>query len=315
MQIHKPKKRDVTSVHPRVGGPVQAGQGHSPRVFAHRDPSGGVLCRGQRLPGGLWWSRRADPGAGADRSGSRADRRTCRAHRRARTHRGAAAGGPKYGGTIRCSMQVIRIDHPARYSWVYDSNATRHFLEYLTQTDNDNITHPMLLESWKPSDDLKTWDLILRKGIKLNNGDEFTADDVLFNFKEWLDPEVGSSMIGKLPYLQITGVEKVDDYHVRLNLDTAAISVPEDLFHYPAQILHRGFEGDIVAQPVGTGPFTLQEYAVGERCVLKRREDYWGKDEAGQPTALPGRDHLRRPGRGPDPGRHGPEAGADRHHL
>ncbi len=59
-----------------------------------------------------------------------------------------AAGGPKYGGTMRCSMQVIRIDHPARYSWVYDSNATRHFLEYLTQTGYDNITHPLLLEKW-----------------------------------------------------------------------------------------------------------------------------------------------------------------------
>ena len=192
-----------------------------------------------------------------------------------------AAGGPKYGGTMRCSMQVIRIDHPARYSWVYDSNSTSHFLEYLTQTGYDNITRPLLLEKWAPSDDLKTWDLYLQKGILFNNGDEFTADDVLFNFGEWLNPEVGSSMIGKMPYLQLTGVEKVDDYHVRLNLDTAAISVPEDLFHYPAQIVHRGFEGDIVAQPVGTGPFTLAEYSVGERCVLKRREDYWGKDTEG----------------------------------
>jgi peptide/nickel transport system substrate-binding protein len=45
--------------------------------------------------------------------------------------------------------------------------------------------------------------------------------------------------------------------------------------------MHRDFEGDIIAKPVGTGPFTLAEYSVGERCVLKRREDYWGKDEAG----------------------------------
>jgi peptide/nickel transport system substrate-binding protein len=190
----------------------------------------------------------------------------------------APAGGIKYGGTMRCSMQVIRIDHPARYSWVYDANATRHFLEYLTLTDEQNITHPYLLESWTPSDDLLTWDLMLRQGIMFNNGEEFTADDVLFNFEQWLDPEVGSSMIGKMPYLQITGVEKVDDYHVRLNLDAAAISVPEDLFHYPAQIVHKSFEGDIIADPVGTGAFTLAEYSVGERCVVKRREDYWGKD-------------------------------------
>jgi peptide/nickel transport system substrate-binding protein len=194
---------------------------------------------------------------------------------------GQVSGEIKRGGTIRCSMQVIRIDHPARYSWVYDANATRHFLEYLTLTDGENITHPYLLEKWTPSDDLLTWDLQLRQGIKFNNGDEFTADDVVFNFEQWLDPEVGSSMLGKLAYLQITGVEKVDDYLVRLNLDTPAISVPEDLFHYPAQIVHRDFEGDIIAAPVGTGPFTLAEYSVGERCVLKRREDYWDTDAQG----------------------------------
>jgi peptide/nickel transport system substrate-binding protein len=192
-----------------------------------------------------------------------------------------APAGPKYGGTIRCSMPVIRIDHPARYSWVYDANATRHFLEYLTLSDGENITHPYLLESWKASDDLLTWDLQLRQGVKWSNGDEFTADDVLFNFEQWLDPEVGSSMLGLMPYLQLTGVEKVDDYLVRLNLDVPEIAVPEHLFHYPAQIVHRDFEGDIVAQPVGTGPFTLEEYSVGERCALKRRDDYWGKDDQG----------------------------------
>jgi peptide/nickel transport system substrate-binding protein len=57
--------------------------------------------------------------------------------------------------------------------------------------------------------------------------------------------------------------------------------VPEHLFHYPAQIVHRNFEGDIVAQPVGTGPFMLEEYSVGERCMFKRRDDYWGKDTEG----------------------------------
>jgi len=192
-----------------------------------------------------------------------------------------AATGPKYGGTLRCSMQVMRIDHPARYSWGPDANSTRHFLEYLTLTDGQNITHPYLLEKWEASDDLLTWDLILRKGIKWSNGDEFTAEDVLFNFQQWLDPEVGSSILGLMSYLKPGNVERVDDYHVRLHLHSPEIAVPEHLFHYPAQIVHRDFEGDIIAKPVGTGPFTLAEYSVAERCVLKRRDDYWGKDEAG----------------------------------
>jgi peptide/nickel transport system substrate-binding protein len=195
-----------------------------------------------------------------------------------------APGGPKRGGTIHGSMQVIRIDHPARYSWVYDSNITRHVCEYLTLTDGKNVTHPYLLDKWEASDDLKTWDLHLRQDVTWNNGDPLTADDVVFTMNEWLNPEVGSSILGLMSYLQPSGIEKVDDHLVRLHLENAEIAVPEHLFHYPAQVLHHSFEGDIVAQPLGTGPFTLEKgYSVGERAVLKRREDYWRIAPDGKP--------------------------------
>jgi peptide/nickel transport system substrate-binding protein len=195
-----------------------------------------------------------------------------------------ATGGIQRGGKLTKSMQLQLLDHPARLSWVEGANIVRQLGEYLTETGPDNITRPYLLDRWEASDDVKTWDLYLRQGIKFNNGDELTADDVMFTFGEWLNPDIGSSMLGLLSYLSgIQDVEKVDDYHIRLNLQTANIGVPEHLFHYPAIILHRSFEGDIVKQPIGTGAFTLEEYAEGERAVLKRREDYWRMGEDGSP--------------------------------
>lgn len=193
-------------------------------------------------------------------------------------------GGIKRGGLLRYAMQVIRIDHPARFSWVYDSNVMRNTLEYLTLTDWDNVTHPYLLERWNASDDLKTWTLYLRQGIKWNNGDDFTADDVVFTMNEWLNPDVGSSILGLMSYLNAEGIEKVDNYTIRLHLDRPQIAVPEHLYHYPAQILNsRTFEGDITARPVGTGPYTLEEHSVGERAVFRAREDYWQTGADGEP--------------------------------
>jgi peptide/nickel transport system substrate-binding protein len=75
-----------------------------------------------------------------------------------------------------------------------------------------------------------------------------------------------------------------------LHLQYGDIGVPEHLFHYPAVVLHRDFEGDIIKKPVGTGAFTLEEYAEGERAVFKRREDYWRNGEDGKP--LPYLDEL-----------------------
>ncbi|MFQ5576049.1 MAG: ABC transporter substrate-binding protein, partial [Anaerolineae bacterium] len=203
----------------------------------------------------------------------------------------APTGGVKRGGTWTSSMNLQLLDHPARLSWVEGANIVRQINEYLTETGPDNVTRPYLLEKWEASDDVKTWDLFLRKGVKFNNGDELTADDVMFTFGEWLNPDVGSSMLGLLSYLSgMQDVEKVDDNHIRLHLQSGNIGVPEHLFHYPAVVLHRSFEGDIIKQPIGTGAFTLEEYAEGERAVFKRRTDYWKNGEDGQP--LPYLDEL-----------------------
>ena len=203
----------------------------------------------------------------------------------------APSGGIKRGGTWKSSTELQIFDHPARLSWVAGSNVVRQISEYLTLTAADNITRPYLLDRWEANDDVTLWDLYLKEGIKFNNGDVLTADDVMFTFGEWLDEDVGSSMFGLLSYLSgMQDVEKVDDHHIRLHLQSANIGVPEHLFHYPAVILHRDFEGDFVKQPIGTGAFLLEEYAEGERAVLKARDDYWQMGADGSP--LPYLDEL-----------------------
>lgn len=198
--------------------------------------------------------------------------------------RAFAAPAVKRGGTLKISGAVQKVTHPAQFSWVAPSQQLRQVAEYLTWTDGDNITHPYLLDNWEVSDDLKTWTLNLRKGVTFNNGDPFVADDVVFTMNEWLRESVGSSLLGMVgDYLAPTGIEKVNDHQVKLNLKRPEIAVPEHLFHYPAPILnHRTFEGDFIKRPHGTGPYTLELYREGERCVVKRREDYWGKGADGK---------------------------------
>lgn len=207
------------------------------------------------------------------------------------------------GGTVRISMRVAKIDDPATFSWVYDSNIVRQVCDYLTRTDANNVTHPWLLEKWQASDDLKTWTLHLKKGIKWSNGDEFTADHVVWNLNHWLDEKTGSSIVGLFKGFLVvdydTGqkdsagkpkmgtklwgdkaIEKVDEYTVRLNGQTAQLAIPENLFHYPALILHPKDKGHFGIGSTGTGAFTMTEYQLGKKAVLKRRDGYWGKKVA-----------------------------------
>ncbi len=214
----------------------------------------------------------------------------------------AAAATPKMGGNLRVSMNVKESSDPAIYDWSEKSNLARHMVEPLVQIGKDGIARPRLAESWQASNDLKTWTFKLRKGVKWSNGDDFGADDVVFNMKRWLDPATGSSNQGRFSALTTkvdTGkkdkngkpvistvasegaVEKIDAHTVRFNLNVADLSLPESMADYPALIVHRRFSeegGDLTKNPVGTGAFTLKEFAVGEKAVLVKRRDhpYWG---------------------------------------
>jgi len=208
-----------------------------------------------------------------------------------------AHAGQKKGGVLKFGMMVQEMADPATYSWTEKSVVARHIVEYLVETGPDNITRPNLAESWEASDDLKTWTFHLRKGVKWSNGDDFNADDVVFNFTRWLDPKTGSSNLGLFnSMLEDTGekdkkgnpvkrmikgaVEKVDAHTVKLNLSSPTLAIPENLYNYPTAIVHRNFEkegGDLSKNPVGTGPYALAKFKVGEIAVIqKRKEPYWG---------------------------------------
>ncbi|MEE4112833.1 MAG: twin-arginine translocation signal domain-containing protein, partial [Desulfobacteraceae bacterium] len=68
----------------------------------------------------------------------------------------ALAGAVKRGGTLKIAAPVHKVTHPAQFSWISPTNQIRQVAEYLTYTDENNITHPYLLENWQASDDLKT---------------------------------------------------------------------------------------------------------------------------------------------------------------
>jgi len=188
-----------------------------------------------------------------------------------------AQGTP--GGTLRISMNVMELGDPSLADWSQKGNLYRAMLEPLARVGADNITRPYLAERWEANDDLTQWTFHLRQNAMWTNGDPFTAADVVANMEKWRTEAHGSSNFSR--FSSIESAEVVDDHTVRFNLSSPDIAVPEGLGDYPALIVHRSFwdeGGNFVDNPVGTGPFVMTDYQVGQRATYAKRDDggWWG---------------------------------------
>src|ERR1700760_4163461 len=163
-----------------------------------------------------------------------------------------------------------------------------HVYEGLIARDNVLCSNPAVAESWETPKPTR-WHFPLRKGVKFQNGDDFTADDVVFSG----DPirAKGSDFQSLVP--ADAKVVKVDDYTVDFILTSPnpILNSQWDTFYIMDK---KWCEANNATAPTpaaattpsfaslnanGTGAFTIESHQPGVKTVFKANPNWWRKPE------------------------------------
>ena len=202
-----------------------------------------------------------------------------------------AASGAKYSGDIRMSAYADTKDwDPLGSGSLSSVQAYSQLYNQLVQFDSVDTTliEGDLATSWEISNGGQTFTFKLAENARWHDGEDLTADDVVFGFSRYMDPDnsIGRSGLFRNYTLPVAdgGIKKIDRNTVEMNLSFASGAFISFLaLDYakilPKHLLEAGVDlnlaENIIEKRSGSGPFVLEEYQRGNRYFVTKNQDYF----------------------------------------
>jgi peptide/nickel transport system substrate-binding protein len=214
----------------------------------------------------------------------------------------ATDDGPKEGGTVTGAMHTAPAGmfNPIFYEEAYEANILDFTHEGLT-SQNDKLEFiPGLAKSWKTNEDQTEITFTLEEGVKWHDGEEFTANDVVYTYTAIADPDYVSAggvrtnyvepLLGYEDYVsgesdEFPGVVADSDYQVTFKFAEPNVMplyytgfpiIPEHIFKdIPVADIPAAEESTQPGKVIGTGPFKFTDMIEREQYTLDRHDEYW----------------------------------------
>ncbi|GAB3031960.1 ABC transporter substrate-binding protein [Natronobiforma cellulositropha] len=176
--------------------------------------------------------------------------------------------------TDREQLSVALEDDPTADTWDTYGYATPYYtkvVEPLVWASESMETVPWLATDWEALDET-TWEFSLREGVRFHNGEELTAEDVVWSFERLFDR--GDFVYGWL-HLAPENVVAVDDHTVEFTTTEPFAAFPGTIAHNMVCVQHPD-SADEELGTIGTGPLEVTSVERGDAVETTPFDDYWG---------------------------------------
>lgn len=147
----------------------------------------------------------------------------------------------------------------------------------LTSHNGKDEVAPGLAKSWEFDETACTYTFHLEEGVVWHDGEPFTAEDVKFTIEAVMDPENASENAPNFEDVEEITVTDEHTVSFRLSAPNVAFLDYMTMAVLPEHLL-AGEDmqtSDFFRAPVGTGPYKLESWDVGQAIVLTKNEDYF----------------------------------------
>ncbi len=158
---------------------------------------------------------------------------------------------------------------------VVRSNITEPLIE---RDPNSGELTPLLSTGWRQTSPTE-WTFDIRKGVTFSNGAPFTARDAAFAIDRAVNSDLQCNVDG-----YVFGDEKLELATPNDTTLTVTTTEPDPILPLRisfVEIVPRSTSTtEKVREPIGTGPYAIEDWEYGQKLLLKRNDTYWGKEPA-----------------------------------
>ncbi|MGG4496525.1 ABC transporter substrate-binding protein [Brevibacillus reuszeri] len=130
-----------------------------------------------------------------------------------------------------------------------------------------------LATGYEVSQDGLTWTVHLRNDVKFSDGHPLTAEDVVYTY------ETAAKSGSVLDVTVMKSVEALDDYTVKFTLNHPQSTFVSILVSTGIVPKH-AHGADYSKNPIGSGPFKLVQWDVGQQMIVEANPEYYGPKSA-----------------------------------